>query len=117
MTGHNRLVFTETTLEACSQAAERFAERGDDWHNHVLKPTCIHNPRPGKYVLVIENNSSGEVLGYVGERNPVEAEQHIVKLRHGSDIIGEDPGRAGPDDEPEIIARIRQLIDKDVDHF
>ena len=62
----------------------------------MLKPACIHNPRPGAYVLVIENNSTGEILGHVSEVNPVEAEQHIVRLRHGAGIIAEAAAPAQP---------------------
>ncbi len=111
--------FTEASLKECTEAAERFAAEGANWHNHVLKPTCLFNPRPGTYALVIENNSSGEILVHFAGTNPVAEEQHIVKLRHGAAILDapscvtDSAGRASA--EPELLARIRAVSEAKAD--
>ncbi len=111
--------FTEASLRECTAAAERFTGQGANWHNHVLKPTCMFNPRPGTYALVIENNSSGKILVHFADANPVEEEQYIVKLRHGAAILASPPAAAGTPSsgpsEPEILARIRDLSERRAD--
>ena len=106
--------FTEASLRECTEAAERFAAEGANWHNHVLKPTCLFNPRPGTYALVIENNSSGEILVHFAAANPVEEEQHIVKLRHGETIL-DAPAAASESArtsaEQALLTRIGALCD------
>ena len=110
--------FIESSLRECTEAAERFAAEGANWHNHVLKPTCLFNPRPGTYALVIENNSSGEILVHFSGTNPVQEEQHIVKLRHGDTILDAPPAAsrsARTPGEQEILTRIGELCDRSAD--
>ncbi len=109
------LRFTDASLIACLDAAKNFASSGDDWHNHVIKPGCVHNPKPGQYILIIENNTTGEILGHVSEESPVETEKEIVRLRHGDDIIGGVPAKMPIGSEPEILKRARWLNGKDID--
>ncbi len=102
----------EATLDECVAAAERFATRGDNWHNHVLKPDCVLNARPGLYALVIENNTTGEILVCYSTVNHIDAEQHIVKLRHGDAILCGSGATAAVSDETDqepLLDRIRAL--------
>ncbi len=108
----------EATLEECVAAAERFAARNDNWHNHVLKPDCVLNSRPGSYALVIENNTTGEVLVCFSNVNHIDEEQHIVKLRHGDAILSKpdelrvNPGDAG---QQPLLDRVRVLATEQTD--
>ena len=108
----------EVTLEACVAAAERFAARNDNWHNHVLKPDCVLNSRPGSYALVIENNSTGEVLACFSDINHIDEEQHIVKLRHGDAILSNSETsntNSGVSDQNPLLDRVRVLAAKQTD--
>ena len=115
MGNRGQIRFVEKPLDDCVEAAERYAARGDSWHNHVLKPACIHNPHPGKYVLIVENSTKRTVVGFVSDTNPIEAEQHIVRLRHGSDVIGRMGEEPPSDDEPELLKKIRSLVVQGID--
>jgi len=101
--------FTEATLDECVAAAKRYAAGGANWHNHMLKPGCLFNPRPGTYALLIENNSSGEMLACFCSAVPVEAAQHIVSLRHGADVTSAPEINDAQGSEPVILARMREL--------
>lgn len=101
--------FTEATLDECVAAAETFAAEGANWHNHMLKPGCLFNPRPGAYALLIENNSTSEMLACFCAAVPVNAAQHIVSLRHGAEVTSAPESDDAQSSEPTILARMREL--------
>lgn len=107
--------FTEATLGECVSAAETFAASGANWHNHMLKPGCLFNPRPGTYALLIESNSSGEMLVCFCTQVPVEEAQYIVGLRHGADVVSAPDTDGAPLCEPAILARMRELSSNGTD--
>lgn len=110
--------YVPATVADCVAAAERFAAAGNDWHNHVLKPDCLLNPHPGLYGLVIENTTTGEILAYFDEVNPIAEEKYIVELRHGKGITTSAAAEGGTADaaaDPALLERARALSDAGAD--
>ena len=86
--------FTVVPLEDCFDLAMGIQDAGKKWHSHLLSPVCLHNPYPGSYAIVIENDSDGVAYIAPSQGFP-DVDKDLVKILHGDDIL--DPSKACAD--------------------
>src|SRR5690242_5873391 len=83
---HGLVTYTVISLDSCLGLAREFRQARKTWHFHVLSPACMHNPNPGQYATVIENDTDGVPyialsIGFPG------VDKDLVKMLHGDDIL------------------------------
>lgn len=89
---HNGIEFTLIPLEDCLGWAQALQTAGKRWHSHVLSPGCMHNPYPGRYAIVIEDDTDVRAFLAPSDGFP-EVDKALVKILHGDDIL--DARRGG----------------------
>ena len=64
---------------AVNPVMQKIIERADElttaknaWHHHVLFPDCRLNKHPGKWCILLEDPSTGELLEALYAKNPTE---------------------------------------------
>ena len=90
------VTFTLVELESCLDLVHGLVAAGTRWHSHVLSPVCMHNPYPGEYALVIEDDSNA--IAYLA-RSPdgfPAVDKTFVRMLHGDDIIDAAKSPATP---------------------
>jgi hypothetical protein len=87
---HGPVTYQIISLDRCLDLVKEFRQARKTWHFHVLSPVCVHNPYPGRYGVVIENDTDG--MPYIAASTgwPVVAKD-LVKMLHGDDIL--DPAK------------------------
>lgn len=67
-------------VKSIIKRAGELNEQGVEWHHHVLFPTCQFNTHPGKFVLMLEDPQTKEVLESVTDQEPIGDLQQIEPL-------------------------------------
>lgn len=83
---HRDIAYRIIPPDDCLALGSALHESGKKWHLHVLSPDCIHNPRPGCYGLVIEDDTDGVPYLAFSDKFP-EVDKDLVKMLHGDDIL------------------------------
>ncbi|MBZ0164673.1 MAG: hypothetical protein K8H74_18420 [Notoacmeibacter sp.] len=83
---HGRIAYRIIPPDDCLGLGSALHASGKKWHLHVLSPDCIHNPEPGRYGLVIEDDSDGIAYLAFSDEFP-EVDKDLVKILHGDDIL------------------------------
>jgi len=87
---HGLVTYAVISLDRCLGLAKEFRQTRKTWHSHVLSPVCRHNPYPGQYAIVIENDTDGASYIAASTGFP-EVDKDLVKMLHGDDIL--DPAK------------------------
>lgn len=96
--------YQQIALDACLPLAQRFQAEHKDWHFHILPPDCLHNPFPGEYALVMEDDTSATpYIAQAGDSFP-EVDKVLVRMLHGDSILDVSASA-----EPEELAGSRIL--------
>lgn len=108
---HGGIAYRIVPPDDCLALGTALHASGKKWHLHVLSPDCIHNPAPGRYGLVIEDDTDGIAYLAFSDTFP-EADKDLVKLLHGDDILDASmvsaAGREAMPASP-LLARIIEL--------
>lgn len=83
----------ESGIVAAATAAH---EQQQGWHFHVLSPTCLFNPEPGRYTFLLELTDAGRALRATYDERPTAVNKLLLPLLHGADALGEKPAGAAP---------------------
>lgn len=86
MHGH-RPTYHPLAMADCLLLAKRLQAEGQPWHTHVLSPGCHHNPFPGVYAVVIEDDAAGIIYMAEGDTGFPEVDKELVRMLHGDDIL------------------------------
>ena len=87
---HGLVTYAVISLDRCLGLANELRQARKTWHSHVLSPVCRHNPYPGQYAIVIENDTDGASYIAASTGFP-EVDKDLVKMLHGDDIL--DPAK------------------------
>lgn len=82
----------ETTIEDVLSKAESWHAQGMSWHIHMLTPSCVFNERTDKHAFVLENGTLGEAYVVYSDEPHTEADQKLLFMIHGDDILDEEKG-------------------------
>lgn len=72
-------------VEKILKKAKELNSQGIFWHHHMIFPDCVFNKHKGKWVLILEDQESGEILGSVTETEPKEDLKLIETLFYQQD--------------------------------
>lgn len=108
---HGEVGYRVIPLEDCFELAMGIQCANKKWHSHVLSPACMHNPYPGSYAVVIENDSDGVAYISPSQSFP-EVDKDFVRILHGDDIlepskVSRDEGSTAP--QSELLLRLFDL--------
>ncbi len=70
-------------IKAMIKRAKELNDQDIEWHHHMLFPDCQFNTHPGKFVLMLEDPQTKEVLESVTEQEPIGDLQQIEPLFAG----------------------------------
>lgn len=70
-------------VKAIIKRAQELNDKGVEWHHHMLFPACQFNTHPGKFVLMLEDPQTKEVLESVTDQEPIGDLQQIEPLFTG----------------------------------
>lgn len=59
-------------VEKILKKAKELNSQGIFWHHHMIFPDCTFNKHKGKWVLILEDQESGDILGSLTETEPKE---------------------------------------------
>lgn len=60
--------------------AKKMNEKGSFWHHHMLLPDCTFNETNGKWVIVFEDQETGQAIQSVSDEEPRAALKEIETL-------------------------------------
>jgi len=63
---------TDRDLSAILKRLEGLNQADDAWHHHMLFPDCVFNSHPGKWTILIEDESNGETIELLYDEEPVD---------------------------------------------
>lgn len=114
---HGGIAYRIIPPEDCLGLGNALHASGKKWHLHVLSPDCVHNPEPGRYGLVIENDTDGITYLAFSSEFP-EADKDLVKILHGEDIL--DASKASGSGQgalpvSQLLSRVIELDASDAD--
>jgi hypothetical protein len=109
---HADVSYAVVQLDSCLELALELRRGGKTWHSHVLSPGCIHNPYPGSYSIVIENDSDGLAHIAPSEGFP-DIDKDLVRILHGDDILDASKAVGGKDEASISSEILRRVFDLD----
>jgi hypothetical protein len=75
------------TFEALSNKATKFKQADIEWHFHMISPKCIFSQSKEQYQIIVENQSSDEVLSSYFSENPKKETRQMAELLYGPDFL------------------------------
>jgi len=91
---HGDIVYRVIPLGECLGLAQALRAAGKRWHSHVLSPSCMHNPEPARYGLVIEDDTD-RVAWLAHSPEFPEVDKDLVRMLHGDDILDASKAAGG----------------------
>ena len=79
---------TDPGLASILKRIEGLNETAEIWHHHMLFPDCVFNNYPGKWTILIEDESKNETIELLYDEEPVD-DLRQIEVRYF--------GRADPD--------------------
>jgi hypothetical protein len=78
----------KTVLEI-ENLSKTFSDKGENWHFHILTPTCKLNEKD-EYALILENTTEEDVYVCYSSKPYMDIGKKLVQLLHGRDVIQEN---------------------------
>lgn len=108
------IAFRKLAMGDCVAMGVALNDAGKKWHSHVLSPDCTHNPFPGHYAVVVEDDTGSVNYIAEGDESFPEEDKVLVKLLHGDDILdaGKAQGGAPAAKASLVVAHVMDLQEK-----
>lgn len=73
----------EIKFDELLRKAEDFYKNKTPWHFHILTPKCAFNENEGKFCIILENESNGEVFVTFYNEKPLKDGEKLEALFYG----------------------------------
>jgi hypothetical protein len=104
------------TADEIVALASQFKRQKQNWHFHILTPTCQLN-KSGKFTLVLENTTTGKEYEVFSDEPFMGVGEQLVKLLHGDDVVkseSEEHSKSPTNKVKKIVKRAGELTKKGV---
>lgn len=87
-----------------------------NWHYHLLTPTCQFN-KSGQFAIIVENVDSKEIFVYYSDVAEMEISNQFSKMVHGKEVMDKKNTKANYKPSKDVVAilnLINELTEKGI---
>ncbi|MFH0922573.1 MAG: hypothetical protein V1811_00770 [Candidatus Micrarchaeota archaeon] len=96
-------------------AANGLNDRNQNWHFHMLTKDCKFNAEKGHFLIVFENEGSGEVLYSFFSAKPLKESKSLLHLMLGDDFLEKQEKDVHNPDFDLILKKAEDLVKQKAD--